>query len=97
MGIDKRYPDTHADFIERCHKAGQTRPTPLLLQYGVDGYNCLHQDLYGEHVFPIQLAILPSQPNTDLRAVSSEPGTLSVVFNLPSPRAGPHLVTKNTS
>jgi uncharacterized protein len=65
MGIDTRYPDTHADFIERCHNAGQTRPTPLLLQYGVDDYNCLHQDLYGEHVFPIQLAILLSEPNTD--------------------------------
>jgi len=65
MGIDTRYPDTHADFIERCHNAGQKRPTPLLLQYGVDDYNCLHQDLYGEHVFPIQLAILLSEPNTD--------------------------------
>jgi hypothetical protein len=65
MGIDTRYPDTHADFIERCHKAGQKRPTPLLLQYGADDYNCLHQDLYGEHVFPIQLAILLSEPNTD--------------------------------
>ncbi len=62
MGIDTRYPDTHADFIERCHHAGQKRPTPLLLQYGADG---LHQDLYGEHVFPIQLAILLSEPNTD--------------------------------
>jgi hypothetical protein len=58
MGIDTRYPDTHADFIERCHNAGQKRSTPLLLQYGVDDYNCLHQDLYDEHVFPIQLAIL---------------------------------------
>jgi hypothetical protein len=65
MGIDTRYPEAHADFIERCHKAGQNRPTPLLLQYGVDDYNCLHQDLYGEHVFPIQLAILLSEPNTD--------------------------------
>ena len=65
MGIDTRYPDTHADFIERCHIAGQKRPTPLLLKYGVDDYNCLHQDLYGEHVFPIQLAILLSEPNTD--------------------------------
>lgn len=65
MGIDTRYPEAHADFVERCHEAGQNRPTPLLLQYGVDDYNCLHQDLYGEHVFPIQLAILLSEPDVD--------------------------------
>jgi hypothetical protein len=65
MGIDVRYPEKHADFVERCHNAGQARPTPLLLQYGVDDYNCLHQDLYGEHVFPLQLAILLSDPGTD--------------------------------
>ena len=65
MGIAVRYPARHTEFIARCHEAGQCRPTPLLLQYGVDDYNCLHQDLYGEHVFPIQLAILLSEPGRD--------------------------------
>jgi hypothetical protein len=65
MRINVQYPESLAEFLERCHAAAQTRPTPLLLRYGVADYNCLHQDLYGEHVFPIQVAILLSKPETD--------------------------------
>jgi hypothetical protein len=65
MGLPADFPTRHADYLARCHAAGQRRPTPLLLQYGPDDYNCLHQDLYGDQVFPLQVVLLLSEPGRD--------------------------------
>ena len=65
LNLEARFPEQYADFIEQCHQAEQTKPTPLLVKYKADDYNCLHQDLYGEQVFPLQLAVLLSRPEMD--------------------------------
>ena len=87
MGLPSRFPDTHQAFLERCHAAGQTRPTQLLLQYGPQDYNCLHQDLYGEHVFPLQVAILLSEPDEDFTG-----GEFVLTEQRPRMQSRPHVV-----
>ena len=87
MGIEVRYPERHADFLERCHRAGQPRPTPLLLRYGAGDYNCLHQDLYGEHVFPLQVAVLLSEPWRDFSG-----GEFVLTEQRPRMQSRPHVV-----
>ena len=87
MGIDVRYPERHEEFLGRCHRAGQLRPTPLLLRYRAGDYNCLHQDLYGEHVFPLQAAILLSEPGRDFSG-----GEFVLTEQRPRMQSRPHVV-----
>ncbi len=87
MKLETRFPDQLGDMLARCHQAGQTRPTPLLLKYGEGDYNCLHQDLYGEHVFPLQVAFLLSQPEVDF-----DGGQFVLVEQRPRMQSRPHVV-----
>ena len=87
MGHDWSYPSRHDDFIRTCHDAGQRRPTPLLLQYGPGDFNCLHQDLYGAEVFPLQMAVLLSRPGEDF-----EGGSLVLTEQRPHMQSRPHVI-----
>ncbi|MBK5534342.1 2OG-Fe(II) oxygenase [Pseudomonas sp. TH08] len=87
MSLPTRFPATHAEFMQRCHAAGQLRPTPLLLQYGPQDYNCLHQDLYGESVFPLQVAILLSEPGQDFTG-----GEFVLTEQRPRMQSRPHVL-----
>jgi uncharacterized protein len=87
MKIDDCYPDDLSSMLARCHQTGQKRPTPLLLKYGVDDYNCLHQDLYGEHVFPLQATFLLSDPDTEFSG-----GEFVMVEQRPRMQSRPHVV-----
>jgi uncharacterized protein len=87
MGLAVRYPDDLAVLLARCHAGGQARPTPLLLQYGPGDYNCLHQDLYGEHVFPLQMALLLSSPGEDF-----DGGEFVIVEQRPRMQSRPSVV-----
>jgi uncharacterized protein len=88
LGMDVSFPETLPEFLARCHAAGQVRPTPLLLRYQAGDYNCLHQDLYGEHVFPLQLAILLSRPGEDF-----EGGELVLTEQRPRMQSRPLVLT----
>ncbi|WP_322847051.1 2OG-Fe(II) oxygenase [Pseudomonas sp. B33.4] len=87
MNLPERFASDHAEFLQRCHAAGQTRPTPLLLQYGAQDYNCLHQDLYGESVFPLQVAILLSEPGQDFTG-----GEFVLTEQRPRMQSRPHVL-----
>lgn len=87
LGLPRRFPQRHADFLAQCAEAGQSRPTPLLLRYGPGDYNCLHQDLYGEQVFPLQAAILLSRPGADF-----EGGEFVLTEQRPRRQSRPHVV-----
>jgi hypothetical protein len=87
LDIETRFPETHSDFLERCHAAGQRKPTPLLLRYETGDYNCLHQDIYGEHVFPLQLTLLLSRPAEDFTG-----GEFVMVEQRPRMQSRPNVV-----